>query len=279
MSFTTSIATVLPNIEVVEITPALAEEWLKRNKVNRRLKNDKIKQYAHDMSAGKWKMTAEAIKFSKDGRLIDGQNRLNAVIEANVPVVFLVAHGLDEDAQLVMDSGAVRSKADSLYFLGYTDTKSLAPAASTLMAYRDGFFKNCGVSRNPSYTKSDLAVFLSDNDKLVEFVPFAKKVQRSLPLPIGALATAIHEFSSIDPDATLDFFDRIIDMRTNGTGDPVQVLIKRVTEDRMRNKRLTNAMSLFYLFRAWNAYRDGEPLSKLQTGSKDSGWAALPTPH
>lgn len=63
-------------MEIVKITPDMAEKWLGRNPRNRHVRQRDVVRYAQSMLAGEWLVTGEAIKFSFDGNLIDGQHRL-----------------------------------------------------------------------------------------------------------------------------------------------------------------------------------------------------------
>lgn len=57
-------------------------------------------------------MTGEPIKFAHNGRLLDGQQRLMALVDANVAVDFLVVRGLDETCDIPgRDRGLGRSAA------------------------------------------------------------------------------------------------------------------------------------------------------------------------
>lgn len=268
-----------PSASLIYVTPDMAERWLTKNTNNRTPKKEKIRQYARDMTAGRWEITGEAVKFAKSGRLIDGQNRLFAVVESGATVPLFVIRGIEDGAQLVMDSGSVRSNGDALGFSGYAQPKDLAPAASALAAWRAGHFKHCMVQSNPRYTKPELVSFIEANPMLAEITPWAKKAQRELPLPVGSLAACAHEFMLIDTDAATDFYDRIREMNLGPKSDPINTLVRRVVADRTYKKRIWASTGIFYLTRAWNAYRDLEPLTKLQLGSDSRGWTPIPKPH
>ena len=91
------------------ITPEIAQEYLKHNTENYRgLHRDRIIGYAADMMNGKWQFNGEAIKFDVNGKLIDGQHRLHAIVRANVPVEMLVIRGIEEGVNLY-DIGSLRS--------------------------------------------------------------------------------------------------------------------------------------------------------------------------
>src|SRR5699024_367415 len=99
---------------------------------NRRKRDRRIESYARDMRAGSWVMTGEAIKFAPSGRLLDGQNRLSAVIEAGIPVRMSVLRNVPESAMPLMDAGIIRNRADAVYLEGLvanpSNAKDLAAA-------------------------------------------------------------------------------------------------------------------------------------------------------
>lgn len=98
----------LPASEYMEVTPALASEWLSNAARNRKVHDVWIERYAERMKRGDWMVTDQGIAFNGDGELIDGQHRLHAVVLANRTVTMLVTRGLDHRAQLVMDQGIRR---------------------------------------------------------------------------------------------------------------------------------------------------------------------------
>lgn len=106
------------NPKVMLVTPQQAEVWLSKNlEQNRNVSFELVASYASDMKAGKWLLNGEAIKLGRNDVLYDGQHRLWAVLEADVPVKMLVIEGLSEDAIATIDQGRKRSHADSLKML------------------------------------------------------------------------------------------------------------------------------------------------------------------
>lgn len=268
------------------VTPEIATKYLERNiKNNRSLKRSKIEGYARDIRGGKWIVTGEALKFDVYGRLIDGQNRLHGIIVANEPAAMLVVRGVSEDALVVLDSGTARGAADMLTISGIADkaeAKDIAAIARMYHAYRQGDIKHAATSigGSVSLTKSELAEAVLEIPDIEFAARYAKKMYSSLRLPVGAFGVAFLEFRKIDEAAAADFFGRIRDGVQLGPGDPFTTLSRRVTQDLQgANRRVVGGTALFYLFRTWNAWRDGETLSKFQIGSASSGWTPIPAPH
>lgn len=96
--------------EVVTITPQIASLWLDKfnNPNNRKIYEDRVKNYAQRIVRGEW-LLGDALKFDKNGVLIDGQHRLSAVIHTNQPVQFLVLRGFEPESAQVLDRGMLRS--------------------------------------------------------------------------------------------------------------------------------------------------------------------------
>lgn len=89
-------------IRVMEITPAWAERKLaelqhlvERGEFrNRTINKTLVDSYASDMVRGRWGLSHQGIAFDEDGRLLDGQHRLWAVVKAGIPVMMIVATGV-----------------------------------------------------------------------------------------------------------------------------------------------------------------------------------------
>lgn len=98
---------------VEAVTPAMATEWLQQNyETNRPLRHVWVEQLAARMRAGHWEVTHQGIGFDTEGRLIDGQHRLWAIIEANLPIEIMVSRNVPPGAFGVLDQHRVRSVAD-----------------------------------------------------------------------------------------------------------------------------------------------------------------------
>jgi len=265
------------------VTPALATEYLTHNiDNNRNAKPSRIAAYARDIQHGNWLFTGEAIKFDTDGRLVDGQNRLLAIIKADMPAEVLVVRGLTTEAVYVLDSGMSRSGADALTISGVAakaDPKDLAATARMHLAWTLGDIPHAGASNLPTMTKPELIEYVRRNPRLDFAARYARPVYKSLRLPISAIAVAFEVFERIDIDDTAEFFNRIRDGISTGAGDPFLTLSRRVVSDRNDgNRSILPSTALYYLFRTWNAFRVGEQLHRLQAGTRTNGFTTIPAP-
>jgi hypothetical protein len=105
----------------MDVTPAMAAQWLQRNFKNRPLSPHTVKAYARDMIGGVWVPTHQGIAFNVRDELMDGQHRLSAIVLSGVMVRMMVTFGMpakiEGKAMTAMDAvdrGRPRSVADQL---------------------------------------------------------------------------------------------------------------------------------------------------------------------
>jgi hypothetical protein len=99
-------------IEEVTIDPARALELLEHNDRNRPMDFSLVKTYARQMTEGQWRFVGDPIRVSITGRLLDGQNRLQAVVQSETEQPFVLLSGLSDDDQAYMDVGKRRTPGD-----------------------------------------------------------------------------------------------------------------------------------------------------------------------
>lgn len=98
------------NMEVETITPDLAKEYLMTNIAkNRNIVQKRVQFYSKQMKDGNWHQTPQGIVFDVHGRMIDGQHRLRAIIDANMSIPMTVVRNAPEEAFRILDSGMGRT--------------------------------------------------------------------------------------------------------------------------------------------------------------------------
>jgi len=102
------------DVKAVMVSPERATELLERNTLNRSMSQSWADELSAIMKAGKFVLSNDAVAIAADGRVLNGQHRLWAVVDSGVSVPLLVAEGIDEDAQLVMDVGRKRTLFDAV---------------------------------------------------------------------------------------------------------------------------------------------------------------------
>jgi hypothetical protein len=96
------------------ITPEVATKYVEANTNNRPLVQSTIDALVRAIKQGEWLCTHQGIAFSPEGRLLDGQHRLWAIIEAGVACELMVARNVPEETFAYLDVGRKRTLSDRL---------------------------------------------------------------------------------------------------------------------------------------------------------------------
>jgi hypothetical protein len=250
-----------PTAVVIDVTPALAREWLRNNTHNRKLRDRAVADYARDMTAGHWTLNGEAIKFATDGTVLDGQHRLRAVIDADTTVQMLIVVGLDPAAQETMDTGRKRTTGDVMGLRGEANAHTLAAVLRRIWAWKSGDYRFGGTY---AATNRECADLLAQHPEIRRSTEIAVRTRNAFPhIPQSSLGVAHHLFSTLALDDATWFFQRIADGAELPLGHPVLALRARVTSERLDSVRMPESRHMAYLIRTWNAVREGRSLDRL----------------
>src|SRR3989440_6857720 len=122
---------------VQTITPKKAAEYLEFNTANRPLATRTVREFAAAMRRGEWRVTHQGIAFDTTGALVDGQHRLAAIVEADIPVEITVFSEVPEGAFDVLDTGKRRNAADVLAIEGEKSAGTLPAMVRTVWLYEN----------------------------------------------------------------------------------------------------------------------------------------------
>lgn len=250
-----------PTVEIVDVTPELAETWLSRNTNNRNVRRAVVDAYARDIESGRWRLNGETIKFGPGGQLLDGQHRLSAIVQADAAVAMVVVRGLADDVMPTVDTGAKRSYADALKLSGEDNTSTLAAVVRRAVMWERGMRTNTGAIRPTALEMDD---FLERHPEIRSSADLASRLASRERLPASVIGLCHFLFSKIDPDAATTFFMRVADGDGISATDPIAVLRNRIIRLRVSGGRINETEGLALTIRAWNAHRSGETRTKLQ---------------
>lgn len=119
----------------VEITVPMAWDILHYNERNRPVHFRSIETYTGLQIDNAWPFIGDVLRFSNKFKLLDGQHRLIAQIQANKKVVYHIQLGLDEKTFKSMDLGRKRSAGDMMAVAGHDDWNILAAAAKSVIMF------------------------------------------------------------------------------------------------------------------------------------------------
>lgn len=250
-----------PTVEILNVSPELAESWLARNTNNRNLRKAVIAGYARDMLAGEWLLNGETIKFDTRGHLIDGQHRLSAIVLAETTAPMIIVRGVQDDVMDTVDAGAKRSYADALKIQGEGNTTTLAAIARRAVMWSKGARTNTGAIRP---TPREMNAFVDSNPQIRASAEIAVRYSSRTLLPASVIGLCHWLFSAIDADDADWFLARIADGDGLPANHPIAALRARIVKMRLSGGRVNETEALALTIYAWNAHRSGETRSKLQ---------------
>lgn len=249
------------------ITPSKAEAYLKKNESNRPLKDSLVRRLMHALRGGHWRETHQGIAFNGDGRLLDGQHRLTAIVRTGISAQLMVARGLSDDAFLAIDTGGIRSPADHLSLRGYVNTNVMARVLHLQFLYEanNGDIET-RLSPDRAPDKDDLMAVADAHPDLVRICQSRRsdlRIIRDLATP-ATWAFLSYQFSRRDPALADEFMDAMM-TGANLKEDSVVLLTRNRClaisgEVRARKRPVTEANNekASLIVRAWNRVRDGK---------------------
>lgn len=253
-----------PKIEIVEIGPERALELLEHNDHNRPMDYSLVKTYARQMTEGQWRFVGDPIRQSVTGRLLDGQNRLQAVVNSETTQRFALMTGLADDDQKYMDVGKKRTPGDVFVMFGVLNGPKAAAVTSLLMRYGmrnllDGRYK---------ITNAELLGYYQNpaNTQLID-VGTTVGVTTARTIPISsAVVGAVHAAMSreSDPFAVNEFFEKLRLGYGMDKDDPINALRNWLLRRKREDLRVNRNEYLYMLVRTWNDWAQGIPTFRAQ---------------
>jgi hypothetical protein len=266
-----------PTVTVETITPAIAEEWLKRNTHNRNIRQRHVETLAHAMTEGQWMLNGQSVTFDPNGVLVDGQHRLKAVVVSGVTIDSVVVRGVDMSAQITVDVGPGRSFGDVLHWRGETSTNVLAAGVRALHRFKYG---DAYASQSTSLrvTFADLLAVLDAHPGIRQSCKKAEALRKAVKVPAGPMAGlhyVLWELSPLDADT---FYERIADGIELTSTNPIYLLRRAFITDTNSAKKLSVRHRLALTIKAWNFWLAGTDMKLLVWRSGGATREDFPTP-
>lgn len=244
------------------VTPAMAE-WLlvNKNHGNRPVKKGKVAALKRAITAGKYKHTSQGLAVTRNGRLINGQHRLHAIVAAGVPVKLYFVFNERDDAFDVLDNNmTIRGGADTLHVLGHKNVIVLAAAARIVLNIENG------VTNNFSIENAEIGPFVDAHPGLAEAPTLARPIISKFKMSTGGAVAAVYYISKSRHAARLDEF---LNSLVNGTNlkpkSPILVLRDglqtKSIDDLVRSTYLRGVAQAASIITAWNLWNAGRSAS------------------
>jgi hypothetical protein len=267
----------------------MAEKLLQESAPNRPFRRGRASGYATDMKHGRWLQTGEAIMIDKNGQLVNGQHRLTAIIWAETTVRLFIIEGVEPDVMGVLDTGMPRTFGDQLSMRQMPNGKTLAAITRRMLLWDKGIYvatsksfrDESGTARAP--THQELSEYLAAHQELTEVASLADgwnipQVQHSLAGICAAL------FFRLNREMAVEFMDSWADGANLEPTNPIHVLRERIVREgpltvSSLGRNYSSELKIAYACIAWNAFREGRMIQKLQLPKGGISNAHYPFPR
>jgi hypothetical protein len=253
-----------PTVQIVDVTPQLAKDWLELNTRNRSLREStKVANFARDMAAGNWRPYVTLVVRATDGTLLDGQHRLHAIVVSGTTQRMIVVTGVPKEDQHVIDRNSKRTFADDLKIKGRKYHALVASITTGIMQYQRRSF----VHKNWTPTETELHSFeATSQDELLRAAEVGSRCRSLLGVAPTPAGIAYYTCAQIDAEQAEWFFESLATGVGLGSNSPILALRNRMirSRDPQRRERLTAAEQFAYYALAWNAVRQGRAMTRVQ---------------
>ena len=245
----------------VEVHPHHANELLKNNAGNRHVSTNLVEKYCKLMTTGKWCVNGETIKIAKSGRLLDGQHRMLAINNANMPVRLTLAIGVADSMFKTIDTGKARTAPDVLHIAGYKNVNVLAAALRYMLTLE------ISENFNPQYSMAPENI-LEAMERWPAFARMVKLSNFTNHIIPGSMSTVIYYITThIAPRRSTEFFLGLESGADLPRKSPIlqlrNIMLKYKSENLLLDKRFTMA----YIINAWNAFYNKEEVKSIKWDS------------
>ena len=224
------------NTQYEHITPHKAMKLLEKLYDGQRLLNQGwIQSLARQMTEGAWKDDGTPIQIDVCGQVINGQHRLWAIAESNIPQWCNIVRNVPTEGYHTIDTNLNRNVKVALRFQGEERLAVLAPSLSWKASYL-----NKGIGPNKHYSNISHSGKLTNNEMLLLLdkyptlrVACVKSNGAKIYGAKGMFAWLWHEFDTIAPAECYEFFYKLIKGVDLSERSVMHTLHKRLTDNRI----------------------------------------------
>ncbi len=256
--------TEMPKYTVEKVDASKAVKWLALiSDKQRGLRDMQVRYLCEAMKSGEWGLSNDAIMFDTNGRLINGQHRLQALIKCGMTFDMLIGRGFQPETYKIIDQQSRRTAGDALAAIGCKDEKVLAAVLNVIHGFqthgRVSFLRGGRLQGSSPIT---LLETLSENPDATDAVTVGRSICKSLRVSTPTTMAFLYwRLGRIDAE-TRDYF-----FETFKTGDGqvrgAMIYRERLIKGALRKELMSRETAYALGIKAWNICRNGTEKSVL----------------
>ena len=255
-------------LRLVRVTPVIAREWLKRNNNNRTFSRLQARVLAAEMLAGYWTENGESIIFDSVGELVDGQHRLQAVLNSGHEYIAPVVTGVQVVVRPTVDTGNKRSGGANLQMAG---EKNAAVLSATLMLWKGYVAHDIGAMTHPQQGPPERRTSIPRiMEYLQEWPEIRESVRASLALrpsgqgralvPASEVALVWHAIvqSGSSPERADEYLSAVLSGFNLSADNPIIGLRRRLIDQARPGLKMVKRERMAIVLKTWQLWSTGQ---------------------
>jgi hypothetical protein len=248
--------------EVVMMTPERARKLLKHNKINRRLREYHVRRISALMLGGRWRFNGDTIRLDTEGNLLDGQHRLNAIVNTGITIPVVLVCGVERDAMPTIDTAKLqRSYGDVIQIKGGASDRyqqQVGTALVWLCRYDRGVIPKMNLPEN-RIEADEVATKFANCPKIQDAVERCLAVKNvGSPAMLGCVYYILTRANRFELAERM--VDTMLDPSLASTTDPFFLLRQWFLNQTKGSKRRNPVDTFAYIFKACNyAFHGHQP--------------------
>lgn len=248
-------------IPMITITPDIGKKLLNINTNNIPPVKTKISLYTDLMKKEAWRYNGDSIRVSRNGILLDGQNRLMAAQNANFDLVTDLIVGLDDDVFTTIDQGRVRKKGHLLArelgdSVSQSESNTISAAVAKIVKHDMGYSQGTNTKNNADLIMSanDIHHYVKNNPEIIDQVKYVKETfgSRAL-LPQTTILYLYHIGCRFDTEYTRKYLEKSLKATMLADGETLHHLNQALIRIKSKSVKWTKAELENTLVKVWNS--------------------------
>lgn len=251
-------------VEFATITPQVAAALIENKAQNRTPNARHVENIASAIRNGEFEFNGESVIVDQNGKLIDGQHRCLAVIDAGQSIDALIVRGIRNKAFATIDQAAKRTPGQVLTMDGVPDGNNVAATVRLVEAYKRGvpMWDLSQFRPSPAYIKERVAFYGALQPDMAAAWPVVAQLGGS-----KSYYAALHYlFAEKDRVRAEQFFTVLAHGEGLSSGDPILALRNYLIAERASKVRIDQVKRHTFIafVSAWNACRTGRQLRRIK---------------
>jgi hypothetical protein len=244
--------------------------------LNRPISDQHMLRIARQIISGKWRYNGDTIKISTSGDVLDGQHRLWAIVDANIPVETVIVYGIEREAFATIDTlRRLRSGGDTIALTGqHTYRNQIAAALGWLLRWERGVIETYRMPGN-RIENSDIEAAYAEHPGMERAVSAAMKAR--LVANPSITGFAYYVMSTKNSHIAETFINVLVDPVGVAVTHPFFMLRAYFLESKAK-KIKDPIMSIALTFKAANMIIEGRDVANLRwmnQGQRPEGFPKL----